>query len=113
MKAGKSLVPVQIPSEPLAHVEDALRGQGIVEWAIKSRPGVKIFVGRTRNGGAIRQEIRASNGFRERTASTCVRMAPNKRRIEAKRMYKRGLTQTEIAERLGCSQKTVSNDLHR
>jgi hypothetical protein len=109
-KTGRQLA-VQVPSEPLSQVETLLRQQGIVEWTIKSKPGRKTISGRTTNGGAVRYQFYSGNGFRERTSSSCDPLPPQKRRAEAKRMTKEGLTQTEIAERLGCSQKTVSNDL--
>ena len=109
-KAGRQLA-VQVPSETLSQVDALLRQQGIVEWTIKSKPGLKTIYGRTTNGGAVRYQAYNGNGLRERISSSCDPLSPQKRRAEAVRMRKRGLTQTEIAERLGCSQKTISNDL--
>lgn len=110
--AGKQLV-VRVPSEPLAEIEALFHEQGIIEWSIKSKRGHKTISGRTKSGGAVRYSVYASNGFHERSVSSCNGLSPARRRAEAKRLSKRGLTQTEIAERLGCSQKTVSNDLAR
>jgi len=85
--------------------------QGITEWSIKSKGGQRTISGRTESGGAVRFSSYTSNGFRSRTSSSCDKLSPARRKAEAKRMSKRGLTQSEIAEHLGCSQKTISNDL--
>lgn len=110
MSTGKQLA-IQVPSEPLNEIDALFRQQGIEEWTVKSRRGLKTISGRTKGGGAVRFTIYTSNGFRERTSSSCDGLSPVRRKAEAKRMSRNGLTQTEIAERLGCSQKTVSNDL--
>lgn len=104
---------LRVPSEPLAEIDALFHEQGIVEWSIRSKHGHKTISGRTKSGGTVRYSVYASNGFRERSVSSCDGLAPARRRAEAKRLSKSGLTQTEIAERLGCSQKTVSNDLAR
>ena len=111
MSTGKQLV-IQVPSEPLNEIDALFRQQGIEEWTVKSKRGHKTISGRTKSGGAVRLSIYTSNGFRKRTTSSCDGLSPARRKAEAKRMSKEeGLTQSEIAEHLGCSQKTVSNDL--
>lgn len=39
--------------------------------------------------------------------------SPQSRRAEVKKMFLEGLTQTEIAEKTNCSQKTISNDIQK
>lgn len=107
---GKQLA-LRVPSEPLSELDALFAQQGIEEWKITSKGGQKTISGRTKGGGAVRLSIYTSNGFRERTSSTSDGLSPARRRTEAKRLRKSGLTQSEIAERLGCSQKTISNDL--
>ena len=46
------------------------------------------------------------------TTSRCVPLTIKQRRKEARRLSKIGLTQVDIAEKLGVSQKTISNDLN-
>jgi hypothetical protein len=113
MSTGKQLTAFQVPNEPLGQIDAFFRHQGLEEWTVKSTRGYKTIIGRTKDGGAVRHEVYAADGFRERISSSCDRLSPTKRRAEAKRMSKRGLTQMEIAQRLGCSQKTVSNDLRK
>jgi len=110
MTSAKQLA-VRVPSEPLAAIDAFFRQQGMSEWSIKSKPDQKTIIARTSEGNAVRYSVYTSNGFRESTSSSCERLPPARRKAEAKRLSKKGLTQTEIAERLGCSQKTVSNDL--
>ena len=110
MRTGKQLA-IQVPSEPLNEIDALFRQQGIEEWTVKSKGAQKTISGRTKSGRAVRLSIYTSNGFRKRTSSSCDGLSPARRKAEAKRMSKEGLTQSEIAEHLGCSQKTVSNDL--
>jgi hypothetical protein len=39
--------------------------------------------------------------------------SPQSRRADVKKMFLEGLTQTEIAEKTSCSQKTISNDIQK
>ena len=110
MTLGKQLA-VRILNEPLVAIDAFFRQQGFEEWVVKSTPGHKTISARTNDGEAVRYSSYTSDGFRESTSSSCARLPPTRRKAEAKRLSKKGLTQTEIAERLGCSQKTVSNDL--
>lgn len=53
-----------------------------------------------------------NNGFRSQTMTVCDQLSIDERREAARRMKKdEKLSQTEIAKRLGVSQKTISNDL--
>jgi len=110
MTTGKQLA-IQVPNEPLAAIDAFFRQQGVEEWSIKSKPDHKTILARTKDGNAVRYSVYMSKGFRESTSSSCDGLPPARRKAEAKRLSKKGLTQTEIAECLGCSQKTVSNDL--
>lgn len=103
---------LRVPNDQLASIDEIFQKQGITEWVLKSKNGEKSLTGRTKMGIAIRVNLYNNNGFKERTSSICQRLSPAQRKTEAKRLSKRGLTQTEIAERLGCSQKTISNDLN-
>ncbi|MCD6619229.1 helix-turn-helix domain-containing protein [Aeromonas veronii] len=53
----------------------------------------------------------ASTGFRSKSMSVCSSLPIDERQSIAKQLYAEGLTQAEIAEHLGVSQKTISNDL--
>jgi DNA-directed RNA polymerase specialized sigma24 family protein len=41
------------------------------------------------------------------------KLSPQSRRADVKKMFLEGLTQTEIAEKTSCSQKTISNDIQK
>lgn len=54
-----------------------------------------------------------NNGFRSQTMTVCDQLSIPERRETARRLKsKEKLSQTEIARRLGVSQKTISNDLN-
>ena len=104
-------VALRVPNDQLEAINADFRRQGLVEWTLRSRNGERSLVGRTKAGITLRVTQYDQNGFRERTASTCERLTAAKRKVEAKRLRRHGLTQAAIAERLGWSQKTISNDL--
>ena len=53
-----------------------------------------------------------NNGFRSQTMTVCDQLSIEERRATARRLKtEEKLSQTEIAKRLGVSQKTISNDL--
>ncbi|WP_036240923.1 helix-turn-helix domain-containing protein [Mesorhizobium sp. STM 4661] len=96
----------------LADLDDVLGNIGLEECTISIQKGKKHFKGRTRNGKAINVILRdGGSGFQEQTVSFCDVLSVKDRRVEAKRLRKEGMRQTVIAERLGVSQKTISNDL--
>jgi DNA-binding NarL/FixJ family response regulator len=53
------------------------------------------------------------NGYTETTNITAPLMFPNGRQQIARELYNKGKTQQEIANQLGVSQKTISNDLKK
>ena len=110
---AKREVAILVASEPLTALDAMFQAQGFVEWSIRSKLGQKTITGRTQDGVIIRHSAYETNGYQERSMTRCDsgRLPRAKRKTEAKRLSKQGLTQSEIAERLGCSQKTVSNDL--
>jgi hypothetical protein len=94
-------------------IDGFLAENGFDEWVIKSRHGQRTLIGKTKDGETTRLSIYRKNGFSEQTLSSCAPLTPEQRRKEAKRLRKIGHTQTEIADRLGCSQKTISVDLRQ
>ena len=97
--------------DPLDEIKDTFTQRGIVEWNIKFKGGYEQISARTKSGDVYRISSYSGNGFRERNISHCQQLTPAKRQLEAKRLSREGLTQAQIAERLGCSQRTISNDL--
>lgn len=96
----------------LAELNDVLGSIGVEECSILIQKGKKHFKGRTKDGKAINVILRdGGSGFQEQTLSVCAVLSLNDRRIEAKRLKKEGMSQAAIGERLGVSQKTISNDL--
>lgn len=85
---------------------------GITNWETKHKNGKTTLVARNENGDVFRIEDYSGSSYMERTISQCQKLTPPERKSEAKRLRKQGLTQSEIADRLGCSQKTISNDLN-
>jgi DNA-directed RNA polymerase specialized sigma24 family protein len=112
MATSKQLA-LRVPGEPLSEIDAFFRQQGLDEWTVKSKGSRKLITGRTSDGTTLRYSTYASDGYSERTSSSCAGLSRAQRQIQAKRLAKQGHTQMEIAERLGCSQKTVSNDLRR
>lgn len=114
MKGKTQLAKVNAPLERLNEIDNVFRSLGLVEWKAESKGGQRILQGKTSDGQKIRMSSYDNHGFNERTISSCNLLSPERRREEAKRLYKngRGLTQGQIAERLGVSQKTVSNDVN-
>ena len=95
----------------LGEVSEFLQELGITEWTAKVKNGSTTFVGKADDGTITRFSNYSGNGFTERTVSKCVPLTPSERQEEARRLSRQKLTQIDIAERLGVSQKTISNDL--
>jgi hypothetical protein len=110
MATGKQLA-LRALSEPLREIEVFFQRQGLDEWTVKAKGGLRIITGRSSTGETIRFSTYTSDGYSERTTSRSFGLSRVQRQLQAKRLSKQGLTQMEIAERLGCSQKTVSDDL--
>lgn len=109
--------PAAPPSSPIAtqairEMSNFLDEMGLVEGTISIKGGKKTLKGKTENGQAVNFSIQNSGtGFREQTISVCEVLSIPDRRAEAKRLKAAGLSQTEIAGKLGVSQKTISDDL--
>lgn len=107
----KSQLVVRVPRDLLDEIRSTFERQGVAECKIHFKDRLEVISAKGRNGETIRVSTYRDGGFRERTVSHCERLTPTQRRKEARRMYRDGLTQIQIAERLGCSQKTISNDV--
>lgn len=97
----------------LNEVSSVLEEQGIVQWKATVKNGSTTFVGKTEDGTTVRYTNYTTNGFSEKTISKCEQLQISNRQAEAKRLSRLKHTQAEIAERLGVSQKTISNDLRK
>jgi DNA-directed RNA polymerase specialized sigma24 family protein len=113
MSVGKQVLAVREIRHEIDVIDDYLTGNGLEEWIMKSRHGQRTLIGKTKLGETVRLSTYRSNGFSEQIFSRCSPLSPEQRRQEAKRLRKIGFTQTEIADRLGCSQKTISGDLRQ
>ena len=85
---------------------------------ITIRNGVRRVEGFNQNGEKVIIETvaygsgqTAGTGYRYKSMSVCESLSVEERRKVALELKSQGLTQTEIAKRLGVSQKTISNDL--
>lgn len=84
------------------------------------RNGKRIVEGYNQNGEKvviqttiINGNPSLNNGFRSQTMTVCDQLSVPERREAARRLKnEEKLSQTEIARRLGVSQKTISNDLN-
>lgn len=84
---------------------------GLTDFNISCTGGEFTITGTNSEGNHLRVSEYQSNGFSERTVSAAQPTSQENRRSEARRLRGTGLSQTEIAKRLGVSQKTISNDL--
>ena len=56
--------------------------------------------------------VNKQNGYQEGGFTALpTKMTPSERKVEAKRLKDQDFSQSDIADRLGVSQKTISNDL--
>lgn len=85
--------------------------------SVTIRNGKRIVEGYNQNGEKVVIETTIMNsseqsyGFRSQTMTVCDQLSIPERREVAQRLAQEGLPQTEIAKRLGVSQKTISTDL--
>lgn len=113
----KKILTVKVPKHIraknfLAELDDVLETIGVEECNILIQKGKKHFKGRTGDGKAINVILRDfGSGFQEQTLSVCPVLSVEDRKIEAMRQKRVGMSQAAIGERLGVSQKTISNDL--
>jgi DNA-binding NarL/FixJ family response regulator len=108
----RTLPAVAIQRDVLLEIKEQFRAAGFDRWSIKSTDAVMTFTGQAATGDTIRSSLVFSDGFQEQTISrTDGVLTTAKRRAAARKLRKLGLTQAQIADRLGCSQRTISNDL--
>lgn len=84
---------------------------GLINFKVSCNEGELTVTGTDQGGKHIRVNSYQGNGFTEGTMSTFQPESKEARKFEAVRLRGAGLTQQEIANRLGVSQKTISNDL--
>ena len=106
-----------LPAPPVIKVENLMAnlnlGTGeLRDYTITQKPGHTTITATTTDGQYVRVEkYNCNNGFSEGSMSVFVPGSIEERRDEARRLRDTGLSQTAIADRLGVSQKTISNDL--
>ena len=108
----RQLPVVTITAADLDATDASLKKQGFTKWKMTSDDNGVVFSGTSFDGSTTRFASYSKSVFQERHISrTNGRVSPEDRKKEAKRLRKTGMTQAQIAERLGCAQKTISNDL--
>ncbi len=103
--------PLRVLAPHMAAIEETLARAGVVEYRITSKNGLRKLKTKSFDGATVMYAHYVGNGFEEQTTSRCVALTVKQRRTEARRLRKMGLTQVDIADKLGVSQKTISNDL--
>ncbi|ECK5632010.1 helix-turn-helix domain-containing protein [Vibrio fluvialis] len=109
--------PVTIPpSTPatacdISNLPKIIQGAGLVNFQVSCSNGELTVTGTNQSGQQVRINQYQGNGYTEGTLSTFQPSNIEARQNEARRLRSNGLTQQEIADRLGVSQKTISNDL--
>lgn len=111
----KSLLPnTAVPNLPLpqfAELGRLLANNGFLEWSLSSKNGTQSLTAKRKDGKTFNYSEFEIDGFQERSVAQSVKTNIKQRQAAAKLLNKKGLTQMEIAKRLGVSQKTISNDL--
>jgi hypothetical protein len=108
----RTLPAVVVQRDVLLQLKEQFRSAGFDRWTIKATDAVMTFTGQGQSGETIRSSLVFSDGFQEQTISkTDGVLTAAKRRAAARKLDKLGLTQAQIADRLGCSQRTISSDL--
>ena len=102
---------VRIPRDLLDDLRDKLARQGVQDCTIRISGDLDTIRATTEGGEVIRVSTYRGVGYQERTVSRCLPLAAAQRRKQARRMYGEGLTQEQIGDSLGCSQKTICNDV--
>jgi hypothetical protein len=98
--------------EIMKSTKQVIESLDLDEFNLKIKNGKVSVDGKTSEGFSIRLSTYNANGFTERSSSICDPDATREQLIvEAKRLAKEKFTQSEIAIRLGKSQKTISNYL--
>lgn len=108
-----STVKPVMAQQTLNQIDEMIGDLGLSKVTITIDDGKRTLKGRTNNGQAVNVVVRDSgSGFKERTVSMCDVLTIEDRQAEAKRLKQEGFTQAVIADKLGVSQKTISNDLN-
>ncbi|USL57880.1 hypothetical protein IAQ00_19965 [Pantoea ananatis] len=108
-----------LPKSPKVRLENLLCDLNlgtseIVDYKVVHEPGRTTLTAKTTDGQNVRvSRYDGNNGLREASMSVFQPDSIAERRIEARRLKDKGHTQMEIAEILGVSQKTISNDLSK
>jgi DNA-binding CsgD family transcriptional regulator len=99
------------PLQEIRHIDEVL-SNSFVEYSITKKHGTQTIVGKTAEGQTVKMTQYIGNGVKEQTISTASELSVAERRVEAKRLYtEKKLSQQAIADQLGFSQKTISDDL--
>lgn len=101
------------PTCDISTVPALVQQLGLVNFNVKCNNGELVVSGTSANGKKYRVSSYDNNGYTEGTMSSFNPGQPADRKKEAVRLRNTGLSQQEIANRLGVSQKTISNDLKR
>ncbi|MGP0873248.1 hypothetical protein ACJ8QF_24100 [Serratia sp. CY81684] len=111
-KPPKVIPPLAPSTAPV--IGNLVQDLQLTDWKASSKSGQVTVSGISgRTGQHVRVTTYEGTGFSERTVSTCDPMSLAQRRQETQRLRSTGLSQQQIADRLGVSQKTVSNDLNK
>lgn len=98
--------------QTLAQLESVVDDMGLSEATLTFKNGKRSLKGKTAEGRTMNVSVRDNgSGYKEQVISVCEVLPIQKRREEVRSMSKEGHSQTVIAEKLGVSQKTISNDL--
>ena len=111
----KMAVPPKVQQNNLSISQDSndiFQKLGLVSGSIKKTPRGVTISGVNEENKAITAHFANSSGYVEQRL-TAFHGTPADRRSAAKELRRTGLSQTAIAERLGVSQKTISDDLKK
>ena len=114
----------KLPSLPSSNLtaltESEMRELDPSNITVTVRGGKRTVEGYDYNGNKVVREITLYNGvphqkagFRQLEHTECGPLSIDDRKNIARDLKKKGMSQTDIAKRLGVSQKTISNDLRK
>lgn len=106
--------PAPQPNNPIVgeinHFFDSLNLQ---TGTIAKTPTGVVITGQNSSNQQVGLRGQSIGNFSSMTVSTFNPTTPQERRDVSKELYKQGMTQQQIANTLGVSQKTISNDLKK
>lgn len=118
--SSQEMSPVSNPSRAIAQqqqeiIDNLLCGRLAGEIKVSLDGTVKIRAQDARGATmTLTGYVNERTGYREEGVSVLPqKLSPTERREEVRRLAAIGMTQQSIAERLGVSQKTVSNDVKK